>query len=304
MELELQVQCDALKQALKSKHDALINFVLNRSKRDRYEIRKAYKGFYGKELIDDVNSALSGNFRRVIVDLFRTPEERDAIYLYKAMKGAGTDEETLIEIICSRSNVELQKIIQEYKKLYNQNLEDKVSSDTSGSVKKLLVSLLQCRRSENSTPNDDECKKVAELLYKSGEGKLGTDEETFNKVFALSSPPELFSINNFYSELSSKSLEDAVKKEFSGNMKAALKAILESIISPSIYYAKRVKKAVKGLGTKDKMLIRNICSREGINMKEIRESYKQLFGKEMVDDIKGDTSGDYQKILMLLASGD
>lgn len=304
MELELQVQCDALKQALKSKHDALINFVLNRSKRDRYEIRKAYKGFYGKELIDDVNSALSGNFRRVIVDLFRTPEERDAIYLYKAMKGAGTDEETLIEIICSRSNVELQKIIQEYKKLYNQNLEDKVSSDTSGSVKKLLISLLQCKRSENSTPNDDECKKVAELLYKSGEGKLGTDEETFNKVFALSSPPELFSINNFYTELTSKSLEDAVKKEFSGSMKAALKAILESIISPSIYYAKRVKKAVKGLGTKDKMLIRNICSREGINMKEIRESYKQLFGKEMVDDIKGDTSGDYQKILMLLASGD
>lgn len=304
MELELQVQCDALKQALKSKHDALINFVLNRSKRDRYEIRKAYKGFYGKELIDDVNSALSGNFRRVIVDLFRTPEERDAIYLYKAMKGAGTDEETLIEIICSRSNVELQKIIQEYKKLYNQNLEDKVSSDTSGSVKKLLISLLQCKRSENSTPNDDECKKVAELLYKSGEGKLGTDEETFNKVFALSSPPELFSINNFYTELTSKSLEDAVKKEFSGSMKTALKAILESIISPSIYYAKRVKKAVKGLGTKDKMLIRNICSREGINMKEIRESYKQLFGKEMVDDIKGDTSGDYQKILMLLASGD
>ena len=304
MELELQVECDALKQALKSKHDTLINFVLGKSKRDRYEIRKAYKGFYGKELIDDINSALSGNFRRVIVDLFRTPEERDAIYLYKAMKGAGTDEGTLIEIICSRSNVELQKIIQEYKKIYNQNLEDKVSSDTSGSVKKLLISLLQCKRSENSTPNDVECKKIAELLYKSGEGKLGTDEEVFNKVFALSSPPEIFSINNFYTELTSKSLEDAVKKEFSGNMKAALKAILESIICPSVYYAKRVKKAVKGLGTKDKMLIRNICSREGINMKEIRESYKKLFGKEMVDDIKGDTSGDYQKILMLLASGD
>ena len=35
-------------------------------------------------------------------------------------------------------------------------------------------------------------------------------------------------------------------------MKAALKAILESIISPSIYYAKRVKKAVKDLELKIK----------------------------------------------------
>ena len=100
---------------MKGKGDILTNLVLSLSKRDRYEVRKAYKSLYGKELIEDINSAKSGNYRRVIVDLFRTPEERDAIYLYKAMKGAGTDEETLIEIICSRSNVELQKIIKEYK---------------------------------------------------------------------------------------------------------------------------------------------------------------------------------------------
>ena len=302
--MELEAECDALKKALKAKGDLLTNLILSKSKRDRYEIRKAYKGFFGKDLIEEVNSAKSGNYRRVIVDLFRTPEERDAIYLYKAMKGAGTDEETLIEIICSRSNVELQKIIQEYKTLYNEDLEKKISSDTSGDVQRILVSLLQCKRSENSVPIDSECKQIAEALFKAGEGKIGTDEQLFNKVFALSSPPELFSINNFYSELSSKSLKEAVSKEFSGGIKRALKTILESTIAPATYYAKNVNKAVKGLGTKDKMLIRNIVAREGIDMKEIRESYKNLFGKEMVDDIKGDTSGDYQKILMLLASGD
>jgi annexin A7/11 len=302
--MELEATCDALEKALKGKGDTLTNLVLSLSKRDRYEVRKAYKSLYGKELIEDINSAKSGNYRRVIVDLFRTPEERDTIYLYKAMKGAGTDEETLIEIICSRSNVELQKIIKEYKTLYNEDLEKKISTDTSGDLKKILVSLLQCKRSENSTPNDAECKKIAEILYKAGEGKIGTDEQTFNKVFALSSPPELFSINNFYSELSSKSLKEAVSKEFSGNIKKALKTILESTISPANYYAKRVNKAVKGLGTKDKMLIRNVVSREGIDMKEIRNSYQTLFGKDMVKDIKGDTSGDYQKILMLIASGD
>ena len=40
-----------------------------------------------------------------------------------------------------------EKLIKDFK--------DKVSSDTSGNAKKLLVSLLQFKRSENSTPNDD-----------------------------------------------------------------------------------------------------------------------------------------------------
>ena len=163
---------------------------------------------------------------------------------------------------------------------------------------------MQCRRSEESMPNDAECKRLAEVLYKAGEGKLGTDDATFNKVFALSSPPELFSINQYYSSLSSKSLKQAVDKEFSGDIKVALNTILEAIITPTNYYARRVNKAVKGLGTNDKLLIRTICSREGIDMKEIRESYKTLFGKDMIQDIKDDTSGDYQKVLIRLASGD
>ena len=106
---------------------------------------------------------------------------------------------------------------------------------------------MQFKRSENSVPNDEECKKLAEDLYKVGEGKLGTDDATFNKVFALSSPPELLSINNFYSQLSSKSLTEAVDKEFSGNLKLAMNTILESAISPANYYARRINKAVKGL---------------------------------------------------------
>jgi len=304
MEREIEAECDALKKALKGKGDVLINLVLSKSKRERAEIRSAYKSYFGKDLLDDINSALRGNFRRTVIDLFRTPQERDVAYLYKAMKGAGTDDDTVIEILCSRSNIELEKIKEEYQKTYNEDLEKRVTSETSGALRKILVSLLQCKRSENSMPNDSECKQIAEELYKAGEGKLGTDESVFNKVFALSSPPELFSINTFYSQLSTKTLKEAVDKEYSGNMKLALNTILEATISPSNYFARRVNKAVKGLGTNDKMLIRNICAREEIDMKEIRESYKNLFGKDMVADIKDDTSGDYQKILMNIASRD
>ena len=238
------------------------------------------------------------------MDLFRSPSERDATYLYRAMKGVGTDEEAVIEVLCSRSNVEIMKIKEEYRQLFKEDLEKRVYSETSGNLRKILISILQCQRSENSVPNDAECRQIAEDLYKAGEGKLGTDEPFFNKVFALSSPPELYSINNYYTQFSNRTLKQAVDKEFSGDAKLALNTILEAIISPANYFAGRINRSVKGLGTKDKMLIRNVVSREEVDMKEVRESYRNLFGKDMVEDIRSDTSGDYQKILCALASRD
>lgn len=300
----LESDCQTLKRLLKEKGEPLINFILSKTKRERLELRQAYQSYFCKDLLNDIDSALSHDFKKVVMDLFRSPSERDATYLYRAMKGVGTDEEAVIEVLCSRSNVEIMKIKEDYRQLFKEDLEKRVHSETSGNLRKILISLLQCQRSENSVPNDAECRKIAEDLYKAGEGKLGTDEPFFNKVFALSSPPELYSINNYYTQFSNRTLKQAVDKEFSGDAKLALNTILEAIISPANYFAGRINKSVKGLGTKDKMLIRNVVSREEVDMKEVRESYRNLFGKDMVEDIRSDTSGDYQKILCALASRD
>jgi hypothetical protein len=300
----LESDCQTLKKLLKEKGEPLINFILSKTKRERLELRQAYQSYFCKDLLNDIDSALSHDFKKVVMDLFRSPSERDATYLYRAMKGVGTDEEAVIEVLCSRSNVEIMKIKEEYRQLFKEDLEKRVYSETSGNLRKILISILQCQRSENSVPNDAECRQIAEDLYKAGEGKLGTDEPFFNKVFALSSPPELYSINNYYTQFSNRTLKQAVDKEFSGDAKLALNTILEAIISPANYFAGRINRSVKGLGTKDKMLIRNVVSREEVDMKEVRESYRNLFGKDMVEDIRSDTSGDYQKILCALASRD
>ena len=50
------------------------------------------------------------------------------------------------------------------------------------------------------------------------------------------------------------------------------------------------------------MLIRALVAREEIDIPEIRQSYQKLFGRSMIDDIRKDTSGDYRKILLGLAS--
>merc|ERR1712170_26787 len=98
---------------------------------------------YGKDLVKELKSETSGSFKTILEGLCQTPAEFDADQLRKAMKGLGTDEDCLIEILCTRSNEELAAIVETYKTKHNRKLEEDIISETSGHLKRLLVSMLQ-----------------------------------------------------------------------------------------------------------------------------------------------------------------
>ncbi len=85
-------------------------------------------------------------------------------------------------------------------------------------------------------------------------------------------------------------------------MKKLLKTVVNVCLDPAVYYATRVNYAIKGLGTKDTLLIRILVTRDEIDMPRIREAYKELYKKDMVKDIEDDTSGDYKRLMVQLAS--
>jgi len=72
--------------------------------------------------------------------------------------------------------------------------------------------------------------------------------------------------------------------------------------NPHAYFAARVNKAIKGWGTNDEMLIRVLVARDEVDMPQIKEAYQQLYGVSMAEDIEGDCSGDYKKLLLALAA--
>lgn len=305
MNKETEQDCETLKKGLKTKGEPLINFILSKTNKERQVIREAYKACWGSDLLLDIDKNLSHNFKKTVRALFQRPAEFDAESLYYSMEGLGTDEETLIEILCTRSNERIKEIKKEFDKISpNCSLEKWIESETSGSFRKLLISLVQCKRSENSIPDESHCEQLAQDLYQAGENKVGTNEDIFNKIFAISSPPEIYSINEHYSRISKNTLKKAIEKEYSRDVKEALCTILDGILNISEYYARRINKCIKGLGTSDSKLIRALVSREEIDIPDIRECYKNIFGKNMVDDIKGDTSGDYGKILAGIAGSE
>ena len=250
---------DALRKAMKgigTDEAAIIKIIANRTNAHRQKIKVAYKSAFGRDLISDLKSELHGNFEDAVLALFVEPVEYDCDQLKKAMKGAGTDE----------------------------------------------VSLLQCARSENNNPNPADCQAKATQLYEAGEAKRGTDSDVFIKIFSLSSPAELVGIAKAYHAQYGKTILEAIKNEFSGHIKELLTAIVYAMLSPSEYFATRVNKAIKGWGTNDNLLIRVLVTRDEIDMPQIKQYYKQLYNKDMIDAIKGDCKGDYQKLLVELCS--
>ncbi|NWX31980.1 ANX13 protein, partial [Notiomystis cincta] len=121
----------------------IIEVLSSRTLDQRQQIKQKYKALYSKEMEETLKGDLSGNFEKAVLALLALPCELEAQELRKAMKGAGTDEALLIEILCSRNNQEIVNIKEAYKRLFDRDLESDVKSDTSGSLQKILVMLLE-----------------------------------------------------------------------------------------------------------------------------------------------------------------
>eukprot|EP00042_Codosiga_hollandica_P034613 m.244013 g.244013 ORF g.244013 m.244013 type:complete len:588 (-) comp54451_c0_seq4:185-1948(-) len=315
----------ALMKAMKgmgTNEGAIINILGYRSMEQRMAIKRTYKTMFGKDLVAELTSETSGNFRAVLLDLLQEPAVRDAHWLRNAMKGLGTDDAALIEIMCTRESTEILAIKQAYKDEFRgRDLESDIISETSGHFKRLMVSLCQGNRTPASTPVDPtKAAADAQKLFKAGEGRWGTDESVFNTILCLRSYDELRAIFHEYQRISSKSMEQVLKSELSGDVQAGMLTIVALVQNSPGYFAEKLMKSMKGLGTDDRTLQRIIISRCEIDMTEIKAAFQRMYGKSLAEWIKvrlvapwlswslfsplfetqDDTSGDYRKLLLAL----
>ena len=289
-------------QDINTDEDAIIRIIHNTSNLERALIRRLYYKKYNEDLIHRLQDELDGDFKEAVIGSFMTPTEYDAYCLNMAIKGIGTKEGVLTEIIGSRTSKELLQIKQIYSSSYGEDLQTAVEHETSGDYQKLLLALLRCQRSDLSQPDMNRCIEDASTLYKAGEGKWGTDEDTFTRIFATRSPTELAIINKYYKQQTGKGLLGAINSEFSGNTKELLNTIVRSNVDSYGYYAGRIRESISGLGTNDSRLTRNICARHSVDMPYIRQAYLRDYGSEMLRDIQKDTSGSYRSVLTSLVS--
>lgn len=298
---------DAVRKAIKgvgTDEDSLINILTQRSNSQRQLIAKEYLSACGKELKDDLKGDLSGNFEHLMVSLILPLAVFDAKQLKKAMKGTGTSENILIEILASRTSKQMKEVGDAYYTVYGKSLGDDISSETSGDFRKALLFLANSRRDESSKEDEHLAKKDAEILYNAGEKKWGTDEDKFIEVLCVRSFPQLRRTFAAYKNICNKDIEESIKGEISGHLEDLLIAIVKCARNTPAYFAEELRKALKGAGTDEYTLTRIIVSRSDIDLVDIRAEYKKLTGESLYSAIKSDTSGDYGGALLKLCGGE
>ncbi|KAJ3695811.1 hypothetical protein LUZ60_001188 [Juncus effusus] len=295
--------CEQLRKAFQGwgTNEALIIEILaHRNAAQRRLIRQTYAQIYGEELLKSLDDEISGDFERAVILWTLDPAERDAVLANEAVRKWNEGKSrVLIEIACAKSSTELFAVRKAYHARFKRSLEEDVAAHTSGNFRKLLVPLVSAHRYEGLEVNMKLAKSEAKILHEKVSDKA-YDHEDLIRILTTRSKAQLIATlnqyNNEYGTPFNKNLKADPKDEFL----TALRSVVRCIFCPEKYFAKVARVAIEGLGTDENALTRVIVTRAEVDLKLIKEAYHKRTSVPLDKAIAGDTSGDYERMLLAL----
>ncbi|XP_063755520.1 annexin A2 isoform X2 [Eleginops maclovinus] len=269
------------------KKGTLVRILTNRTNAQRQEIAKAFEELTQKDLAAALKKALSGELEDLLLELLMPPLQYEAYCLQQAMVGIGTDEETLLEILCTRSGMVLQEISAAYKEIYKKDLDKELKGESSGDFAKLLMALLNKEELAGGVQRDIEALSATLNGKKADAGPwidilTSRDADHLNKV--------LMGLELDIGQM----VDQALEKKFSGDIRLGLKVLVECIQSPEGYLAKRL------ATSKTPILQRIMVSHSEENLLCIRAAYLKLTGTSLYTALQKQFKGDHLQALLAI----
>ena len=282
---------------------ALIGVLARMSVMEIPVIKQTFHQRHHRSLESDVEKEVSGHFELCLLSILRGPLQQDVYCLHHALKGAGTNEDLLNDVLIGRSNADMRAIKEAYQHTYHRSLEADVRGDLSAKTERMFMMLLAATRAEESAPvipqNIDQ--DVAEL-HRATEGRHGAEQLTVCSILTSRSDAQVRAIAHAYELKYRIPLEKVMINEFAGHMEDALVQMIRSGTDKAMRDAIRLEDTMKGPGTKDNMLVYRVTTIhwDRNHMMNVKGAYRHKYGRELSSRIKGETSGYYEKCLLAM----
>lgn len=214
----------------------------------------------------------------------------DAAALRKAMKGFGTDEKAIIDILCARSNQQRQEIAEAFKTELGRDLIDDLKSELGGKFEDVIIGLML-------PPEKYLCKQ----LFKAMDG-IGTNERALIEILCSQNNDQMHAISHLYEEMFNRPLAEHVCTETSGDFRRLLTLIITGTRDPpgtvdpdlAIEQAKKLYEAGEGKWGTDEAVFTKILAHASFDQLEyVFDEYKKLTGRTIEQAMKEELSGDF-----------
>jgi hypothetical protein len=270
---------------------AIIQILGNLLNEDVTPLVRTYHETFSRDLHHDLKSELKGDFERMCLALVTQVDEFDADCLRDAFQGLGTDEDLVIEVLCNRTDEEIQAIAAAYNRKYSQELRTRVHSELGGRLRTLIETVLAGRQSSGDVP------ALVEELYRAGEAKFGTDEKVFIRILGGYSPEVLQDVAQAYKKAHGKDLVRVVKSELGGDFQKAGMAL---VTPDAEFYAQKFKKKCKGI-TNEKACIRMLRANKEKHLVEM-SSILEAESKPLMTWCSDEFSGKLKRLAVALCA--
>ncbi|XP_037094009.1 annexin A8-like [Pollicipes pollicipes] len=223
--------------------------------------------------------------------------EEDARVLKEAMKGMGTEEGPIVDILAKRCFKQREEITQAYKREFGRDLAEDLQKELGGDLEDLMMGLTYSY-----------FEYLSHELKKAFKG-FGTKEKVVNEILLSRNNSELHLLQEVYAKTCHSSLEEDIREDMKGDLEKLLVALLSGsrnevsdadsdkakVQAQDLYNAGEQK-----LGTNE-AVFRQLFSHESLpQLLAIAEEYENISKKTLKEAIESELGGGFQQALLII----
>ncbi|KAI5681870.1 hypothetical protein M9H77_03098 [Catharanthus roseus] len=238
-------------------------------------------------------------FKNAVVLRTMHPWERDARLLKEDLVKEPPQFNVIIEIACTRSSEELLGARRAYHSLFNQSIEEHISSHLRGVERRLLVALVSAYRYEGPNVNEERAKYDAKIFHDAIKGAGKKDllqDEKIIMILATRSKSHIKALYKYYKEFNGKDLDEDIDGAI------ILKQAIQCLCIPNCYFS-QVLDASLNINVDEiakDSVARVIVTRADVDMKYINAEFEHKYKLPLPKKIAEVANGNYKDLLLAL----